>query len=41
MENTNKEEMRKELASILNEYSPLMDEGKETIKPSPKMKKVN
>ena len=42
MENTNKEEMRRELASILNEYSPLMDEGKDiTKKSSSKMKKVN
>ena len=40
IESTNKEEMRRELASILNEYSPLMDEGK-TSKPSSKMKKVN
>ena len=40
IESTNKEEMRRELASILNEYSPLMDEGK-TSKLSSKMKKVN
>ena len=42
MENTNKEEMRRAPASILNEYSPLMDEGKDIPKKSSsKMKKVN